>query len=70
MNDFSKRKWKWILIGWALLRLVFYFGAGDLWAAQTDRIERDLSQKKKDLKKIRATSKNVIPKAGIHKLLT
>ena len=53
MNDFSKRKWKWILIGWALLRLVFYFGTGDLWAAQTDRIERDLSQKKKDLKKIR-----------------
>lgn len=53
MNDFSKREWKWILIGWALLRLVFYFGTGDLWAAQTDRIERDLSQKKKDLKKIR-----------------
>jgi len=53
MNNFSKREWKWILIGWALLRLVFYFGTGDLWAAQTDRIGKDLSQKKKDLEKIK-----------------
>lgn len=53
MNHFSKRKWKWILIGWVFLRLIFNFGTVDLWAAQTDRIERDLSQKKKELKKIK-----------------
>ena len=41
------------MIGWVLLRLVFYFGTGDLWAAQTDRIEKDLSQKKKELEKIK-----------------
>ena len=53
MNDFSKRKWKCILIGWALLELIFNFETGDLWAAQTDRIKRDLSQKKKELEKIK-----------------
>lgn len=53
MNDFSKRKWKWILIGWALLELIFNFETGDLWAAQADRIKRDLSQKKKELEKIK-----------------
>jgi septal ring factor EnvC (AmiA/AmiB activator) len=53
MNDFSKRRWKWMLIGWALLRLIFNFETGDLLAAQTDLIEKDLTQKKKELKKIR-----------------
>ena len=41
------------MIGGALLKLAFNFGAGDLWAAQTDRIEKDLFQKKKELDKIK-----------------
>jgi septal ring factor EnvC (AmiA/AmiB activator) len=52
MNDFSKKRWGWMLIGWTLLSLIFNFGAGDLWAAQTDQIERDLSRKKRELRKI------------------
>jgi septal ring factor EnvC (AmiA/AmiB activator) len=53
MNDFSKRRWKWMLIGLTLLRLIVNFGAVDLWAAETDRIEMDLTRKKRELKKIR-----------------
>lgn len=41
-----------MLIGWTLLRLIFNFGAIDLWAAQTDQIEMDLSRKKRELRKI------------------
>jgi septal ring factor EnvC (AmiA/AmiB activator) len=43
-------KWKWTLVVWVLLRLILNFGIGDLWAAQNDHIEMDLSQKKKELK--------------------
>ncbi len=53
MNDFSKRRWKWILIGWTLLRLIVNFGTVDLWAAESDRIDMDLTRKKKELNKIR-----------------
>jgi septal ring factor EnvC (AmiA/AmiB activator) len=42
----------WILMGWALLGLILYSMTGDLWAAKTDRIEMDLSQKKNEFKKI------------------
>jgi hypothetical protein len=48
MNDFSKRRLRWMLIGWTLLRLIFNFGPVDLWAAQSEQIERDLSRKKKE----------------------
>ena len=53
MNNSLKKGGKWILIGWALLELIFNFETGDLWAAQTDRIKRDLSQKEKELEKIK-----------------
>jgi septal ring factor EnvC (AmiA/AmiB activator) len=52
MNNFSKKGWGWMLIGWTLLRLIFNFGAGDLCAAQTEQIEKDLSRKKRELRKI------------------
>jgi septal ring factor EnvC (AmiA/AmiB activator) len=52
MNNFSKRSLRWMLIGWTLVRLILNFGAGDLWAAQTEQIERDLSRKKRELRKI------------------
>ena len=42
-----------MLIGWTLLRLIVNFGTVDLWAAETDRIEMDLTRKEKELKKIR-----------------
>jgi len=35
-------------MGW-----ISHLGAGDLWAARTDQIEKDLTRKKKDLKDIR-----------------
>lgn len=53
MNESLKKRVKWILIGWALLRLIYPFGAGDLCADQTDRIEKDLYQKKNELEKIK-----------------
>ncbi len=41
-----------MVMGWTLLGLIFNFRASDLCAAQTDRIERDLIRKQKELKKI------------------
>jgi septal ring factor EnvC (AmiA/AmiB activator) len=64
MNNSLKKRWKWILIGWTLLELIFNFETGDLWAAQTDRIEKDLSQKKKELEKIK---KEIYQKKGREK---
>ena len=42
-----------MLMGWTLLGLILHFGAGDLWSAQTGRIEMDLTRKQKELKKIK-----------------
>ena len=53
-----------MLIGFALLKLILNFGTGDLWAAQTDRIEKDLSQKKKELEKFK---KEIYQKKGREK---
>ena len=47
----GKIKWIsffWILIGWAI-----FSWSGELWAVQSDQIEKDLTQKKKDLKDIK-----------------
>lgn len=47
------RSWKWILIGFFFMGWMIHFGPNDLWAARTDLIEKDLTQKKKDLKNIK-----------------
>jgi len=47
------RSWKSILIGFFFIGWIIHFGPNDLLAARTDLIERDLAQKKKDLKDIK-----------------
>ncbi len=47
------RRWKQVLFGGVIVGLVFTIVIIDLWAGQTDQIEKDLTQKKKDLKDIR-----------------
>ncbi len=46
-------QWQRILAGWILMSWVFSSGMTEAWAAAPDQIEKDLSQKKKDLKEIR-----------------
>jgi septal ring factor EnvC (AmiA/AmiB activator) len=47
------RSLKWILIGFFFIAWMIHFGPDYLWAAPTDLIEKDLNQKKKDLKDIK-----------------
>ena len=47
------RRWKQVLFGGVILGWVFTLGIIDLWAGQTEQIEKDLTQKKKDLKDIK-----------------
>jgi septal ring factor EnvC (AmiA/AmiB activator) len=45
--------WKWGLIGWFVLGAIGSPGMPSLGAARTDLVEKDITQKKKDLKDIR-----------------
>ena len=45
--------WKWGLIGWLVLGGMQSPGMPSLGAARTDPVEKDITQKKKDLKDIR-----------------
>ena len=45
--------WKWGLIGWLVLGAMGIPGMPSLGAARTDLVEKDITQKKKDLKDIR-----------------
>jgi septal ring factor EnvC (AmiA/AmiB activator) len=47
------RSWKCVLIGFFFMAWMIHFGPHHLWAAPTDLIEKDLTQKKKDLKDIK-----------------
>ena len=44
---------KWILIGWLLAGSIFTPGLNPPWAGRTDPSEKDITQKKKDLKDIK-----------------
>jgi len=47
------RRSKWVLIGWIFMVWVLPQGHHELWASQTDQIEKNLTQKKKVLKDIK-----------------
>lgn len=47
------RSWKWILILFLFVGWMIHIGPDDLRAARTDLIEKDLTEKKKDLKDIK-----------------
>jgi len=47
------RRWKQLLFGWVVIGWIFAFGTIDVRVAGTDQIEKNLTQKKKDLKDIR-----------------
>ncbi len=49
MKGFSRRRWIWIL----LIIWTFIYESSDLLAGPADQIDRDITQKKKDLKDIR-----------------
>ena len=53
MKESSCRRWIWVWIGCFLMGWMFTFGTSDLWAVRTDQIEKDITQKKKDLKEIK-----------------
>lgn len=47
------KSWKWILIGFFLMGWVIHLSPNHLRAAQTDLIEKDITQKKRDLKDVK-----------------
>jgi septal ring factor EnvC (AmiA/AmiB activator) len=47
------RRWTWILMGWIFLIWILSQEPPELWASQTDQIEKNLTQKKKVLKDIK-----------------
>src|SRR4030042_1851211 len=53
MKESLSRRWIWVWIGCFLIGGMFFFETPDLWAARTDQIENDITQKKKDLKDIK-----------------
>lgn len=46
------KSWKLLLVGWVLMGWIFPFWTSHLWAVRPDQIEKDIHQKKKDLKDI------------------
>jgi len=46
------KSWKLLLVGWVLMGWIFPVWTSHLWAVQPDQIEKDIHQKKKDLKDI------------------
>jgi septal ring factor EnvC (AmiA/AmiB activator) len=46
-------KRKWVLAGWILMGLVLTSGMNKVWAVPPDQVEKNLSQKQKDLKEIK-----------------
>lgn len=53
MKGSVSRRWVWGWIGYFLIGWMFFFGTPDLWAARTDQIDKDITQKKRDLKDIK-----------------
>src|SRR4030042_2386762 len=53
MKGSVSRRWIWGWIGCFLIGWMFFFGTPDLWAARTDQIDKDITQKKRDLKDIK-----------------
>jgi len=53
MKASSNRKWMVVWIGCFLIGWMFTFGAPELWTARSDQIEKDITQKKRDLKDIK-----------------
>jgi septal ring factor EnvC (AmiA/AmiB activator) len=53
MKTSSNRKWIGVWIGCFLIGWTFSFGAPELWAARTDQIDKDITQKKKEFKDIK-----------------
>ncbi len=53
MKASYSKKWLWLWIGCFLMGWMFACETSDLWAARTNQIEKDITQKKRDLKDIR-----------------
>jgi murein hydrolase activator len=53
MKESYTKRWLWAWIGCFLVGWVFTCEISALWAARTDHIEKDITQKKKDLKDIK-----------------
>lgn len=53
MSEFFMKRWKWGWMGWLLLGIFFNPWESFLWAGRTDPVEKDITQKKKDLKNIK-----------------
>jgi len=47
------KSWKFLLVGWVMVGWIFPLWTSHLWAVRPDQIEKDLTQKKRDLKDIR-----------------
>lgn len=53
MKASYSKKWLWPWVGCFLMGWIFACETSDLWAARTNQIEKDITQKKRDLKDIR-----------------
>jgi septal ring factor EnvC (AmiA/AmiB activator) len=53
MKGSLSRRWLWCLLGSFLIGWLFTLGPPDLWATQTDQLDKDITEKKKDLKDIK-----------------
>jgi len=53
MKGSLSRRWIEVWIGCLLIGWMFSFGTPDLWAVRTDQIEKDITQKKENLKDIK-----------------
>ena len=53
MRESSFRRWVWAWSGCFLMGWMFAFGMLDLWAVRADQIDKDITQKKRDLKDVK-----------------
>src|SRR4030043_1000220 len=53
MKESYSKRWLWPWIGCFLIGWIFACETSDLWAARTNQIEKDITQKKRDLKDIK-----------------
>ena len=53
MKGYLSRRWLWGLLGSFLMGWLFTLGTPDLWATPTDQFDKDITEKKKDLKDIK-----------------
>ena len=53
MKGSLSRRWLWGLLGSFLMGWLFTLGTPDLWATPTDQLDKDITEKKKDLKDIK-----------------